>query len=108
MVERRALYLARASYRRRRLIDAARLLPLLMLALWLLPLLWGGGDSGRPVGEGARAVIYVFAIWGVGILASVALSYALTRVVTDAGPTDLPAEADPEPEPQPSAPPGEG
>lgn len=73
------LYLARRSYRRRRLIDALQLLPFLLFALWVLPLLWGGGDTGRPIGEGSRAFVHVFLVWGLGILGVVFLSRSLKR-----------------------------
>ncbi len=80
MAERRGpLYLARASYRRRRLIDALRLLPFLMFGLWLLPLLWGGEGTGRPVGAGSRAFLHVFLIWALGVIASFWLARRLKR-----------------------------
>lgn len=72
--KRKPLYLGRSTYRRRRLIDAQRLLPFLMFVLTLLPLLWGGGETGEPVGQGTRAVIHIFAVWGLVIVASAVLS----------------------------------
>ncbi|WP_417271249.1 hypothetical protein [Celeribacter sp.] len=81
-VERRTpLYLARASYRQRRWIDAQRLLPFLLFSLYLLPLLWGGDNTGEPVGRGVRAVVFVFVIWGVAIMGSVAFAIAMQRKV---------------------------
>ena len=81
-VERRTpLYLARASYRQRRWIDAQRILPFLLFSLCLLPLLWGGDDTGEPVGRGVRAVVFVFVIWGVAIMGSVAFAIAMQRKV---------------------------
>jgi hypothetical protein len=54
------LFLARAPYRRRRLRDAARLLPILGLFLLLLPLLWTHGDrTSLSSGD----VIYFFLVW---------------------------------------------
>lgn len=80
MAERRMpLYLARASYRRRRLIDALRLLPFLMFGLWLLPLLWGGEGTNRPLGAGSRAFIHVFVVWALGLIASAWLARYLRR-----------------------------
>lgn len=56
----RPLFLARAPYRRRRLHDAARLLPILGLFLLLLPLLWTGRDrTSLSSGD----VIYFFLVW---------------------------------------------
>ncbi len=80
MAERRMpLYLARASYRRRRLIDALRLLPFLMFGLWLLPLLWGGEGTNRPLGAGSRAFVHVFVVWALGLIACAWLAHYLRR-----------------------------
>jgi len=54
------LFLARAPYRRRRLRDAARLLPLLGVFLFLLPMLWA---SDARMTMSAGDVIYFFAVW---------------------------------------------
>lgn len=56
----RPLFLARAPYRRRRLRDAARLLPVLGMFLLLLPLLWTP-DAGVALRSGD--VIYFFGVW---------------------------------------------
>ncbi|MBP9049213.1 MAG: hypothetical protein IT543_14590 [Tabrizicola sp.] len=56
----RPLFLARAPYRRRRLRDAARLLPVLGMFLLLLPLLWAPG-SRMSLSSGD--VIYFFSVW---------------------------------------------
>lgn len=56
----RPLFLARAPYRRRRLRDAARLLPVLGMFLLLLPLLWTP-DAGMALQSGD--VIYFLAVW---------------------------------------------
>jgi peptidoglycan/LPS O-acetylase OafA/YrhL len=53
---RQPLFLARATYRRRRLRDAARLLPVVGVFLLVLPLFWPEGGAGR-------AVIFVFMVW---------------------------------------------
>lgn len=64
------LFLQRKSYRARRMMDVIRLLPLLGLALWMIPLLWPVGDA---VGDGAAqatqsiptsvALKYLFGVW---------------------------------------------
>jgi peptidoglycan/LPS O-acetylase OafA/YrhL len=54
------LFLARAPYRRRRLRDAARLLPVVGAFLLLLPLLWAP-DSTMSLTSGD--VIYFFLVW---------------------------------------------
>lgn len=80
MADRRApLYLARASYRRRRLIDALRLVPFLLFALWLLPLLWGGDGTAQPVGAGTRAFLHVFLVWLMGVALTAWLARRLVR-----------------------------
>jgi hypothetical protein len=56
----RPLFLARAPYRRRRLRDAARLLPLLGGFLLLLPLLWTP-ESRTALSSGD--LVYFFAVW---------------------------------------------
>lgn len=69
------LFLARRSYRRRRIMDAARLLPLVGLVLFLLPMLWHPGET--PVPDTARGMIYLFAVWAGLILAAAALARGL-------------------------------
>ena len=55
------LFLARDSYRQRRLRDAARMLPVLGIIIWLIPLMWRR-ESGQAGGM-AAAVVFVFAGW---------------------------------------------
>jgi hypothetical protein len=74
---RQPLYLARESYRRRRLTDAARLLPVLGLLLIGLPILWEPGAAEGPVTAGAK--LYLFSVWFALILAAFLLSRALSR-----------------------------
>ncbi|MGR3519315.1 MAG: hypothetical protein ACU0AX_11420 [Roseovarius sp.] len=65
--ERVSVFLARRSYRRRRLADAARLLPLAGGILFCVPLLWqGAGGGARTV----AAMIYVFVLWAVLVVVS--------------------------------------
>ncbi len=54
---RQPLFLERESYRKRRLIDAARLLPVLGFLALCLPILWA---ENRLTSGG---VIYLFGIW---------------------------------------------
>jgi uncharacterized membrane protein len=58
------LYLERASYRRRRLMDGARVLPVVGLVMVLLPALWPSGDLPATQSE----AIYLFCVWAVLIL----------------------------------------
>ena len=60
--------------RRRRLADAVRLLPVLGLFLFLLPVLATGGSNGLGTAGG---LVFVFSIWGILIVISALLSLQL-------------------------------
>jgi hypothetical protein len=62
---RRPLFLARAPYRRRRLRDAARLLPVVGLLLLILPLFWTA-DARVTLSSGD--VTFFFLVWA-GLIA---------------------------------------
>lgn len=51
-------FVARITYRQRRLRDAARFLPIVGLVLMLLSLLWPKGEGGT-----AQIIIYLFGVW---------------------------------------------
>lgn len=70
-------FVARGSYRRRRLIDAARLLPALGLFLFMLPVLWRTAETAEP--DTARGGIYLFTAWFGLIVAAFLLSRRLMR-----------------------------
>lgn len=84
-VQRRdGLFLEQRSYRRRRLRDAAQVLPLLGTALVALPVLWpaetdAAGISTRGTG------IYLFLVWTGLLIAAALLARALRE---DAGGPD--------------------
>ena len=68
------IFVARQTYRRRRLRDAARALPVVGVLLWMVPLLWPlGGDTVT----GAGALIFVFVVWGGLVVVAAALVAAL-------------------------------
>jgi len=74
------VFLERRSYRRRRMMDAWRLLPLLGLLLWMLPLFWPTAADVPATDEKmamSTAVIYVFVVWLTLIAAAFALWYFL-------------------------------
>ncbi len=76
MAERGApLFLARRSYRRRRVIDAVCLLPVFGAALFLVPLLWQAGGTGSLAGRG----LYLFGAWAMLILAAFVLARRIRR-----------------------------
>ncbi len=64
------LFLKRGSYRKRRLRDGARMVPVLGAFLFLLPILWSPGETARA--DTARDGIYLFAVW-IGLVAVAAL-----------------------------------
>ncbi len=95
----RQLFLERQTYRRRRMMDAARLLPLLGAALLAVPLLWpqpapeSGGEGGVAM---SAAIAYVFTVWAGLIGLSVLFGFFSRRL---GRPDNRPApESDPVPE----------
>lgn len=81
MNERRSLFLERQNYRRRRLIDLVRMLPLLGAFLWAVPLLWGH-EGEASVGTSA-AMIYIFGVWLVLALVTAILSWFVRKSQID-------------------------
>ncbi|MBU2361114.1 MAG: hypothetical protein KKB02_19630 [Alphaproteobacteria bacterium] len=82
------LFLARDSYRQRRLRDVARMLPVAGAVIWLLPLMWT-----RPVGQTggmAAAVVFVFAGWTLLIVLTAVVS---RRIRVDSA-TDVSPDTD--------------
>lgn len=70
------LFVERHTYRRRRLMDAGRALPVLGLVLWFLPLLWLNGSEPVPA---SRALVYLFGVWILLPLAALVLNRAIGR-----------------------------
>ncbi|MDX8347779.1 hypothetical protein SLH49_07250 [Cognatiyoonia sp. IB215446] len=81
------VFLERASYRQRRLTDAVRLLPVLGLVLWGIPLLWGAEGAGPK--SNAGALLYVFGVW-VALIALTALIVPRLRGENAAPPVEDP------------------
>ncbi len=69
------LFVARQSYRRRRLIDALRLVPVLGALLFMVPILGATGHGGGSF----RGAIYLFSSWALLILLTAYLSHRLAR-----------------------------
>ncbi len=74
--QRASLFLERQSYRRRRLIDMLRMLPVIGMLLWSIPLLWSSGDTVGDRVATSDAIIFIFLVWlsmvsGAGVLARV-------------------------------------
>lgn len=72
------VFLERQSYRRRRLMDAARLLPILGAALFAVPLLWPSVGAPESVPTSV-AIRYVFGVWAGLIVISVLFGIAARR-----------------------------
>lgn len=68
------VFLERATYRQRRLVDAARLLPVLGVFLWAMPLLWGAGGTTT-----SAAILYIFAAWLGLVIGAAVLAFGLGR-----------------------------
>ncbi len=73
--QRAPLFLQRSTYRRRRLLDGARVLPVLGLILILLPILWTRNSGDSIAGE----AIYFFVLWGGLIITAALLARPLCR-----------------------------
>lgn len=74
-------FLARETYRRRRLIDAMRVLPGLGVFLFLVPIL----GAGQGVRSTAWSGIYLFVVWFGLIVGAALLVRALSRAPGGAG-----------------------
>ena len=78
----KTVFLERQGYRQRRMMDLARLLPVTGAALWLVPLLWPGGfetaEGVAPV-RTSQAVIYIFGVWALLIVAAALFGWGLRR-----------------------------
>ncbi|MEL0122075.1 MAG: hypothetical protein VW728_05585 [Paracoccaceae bacterium] len=70
-------YLPRKSYRARRLVDAAKLMPYLAVLLWMLPMLWQGEDANLRV---SRIILYIFGVWFFLIATQIVINFFLNRV----------------------------
>ncbi|WP_299428793.1 hypothetical protein [uncultured Shimia sp.] len=55
-------FLERQSYRRRRLIDTIRTLPVIGAVLWAVPLLWQQSEAPDVVTT-SDAIVYIFMVW---------------------------------------------
>jgi hypothetical protein len=85
---REPMFLGRETYRRRRVIDALRLLPVIGGFLFLVPLL-GAGAGDRSTAWGG---VFLFAAWLGLIVASAVLVRLLARAPGGLGPETLDGE----------------
>ncbi|MEZ5772711.1 hypothetical protein LX70_00405 [Defluviimonas denitrificans] len=79
-------FLARKTYRRRRMMDAARLLPLLGIFLFLLPILWQPRLTPEP--DTVHGVVYLFGAWTVLVIAARVLARIVMTEPDEGGPDD--------------------
>ena len=69
------IFVEKQTYRMRRIMDAARLVPLLGVLLFAIPLLWPTGpDMGIAT---SRTILYLFGVWVALILVTMRLSHVL-------------------------------
>jgi peptidoglycan/LPS O-acetylase OafA/YrhL len=85
------LFLERDTYRRRRLMDGARVLPVLGFVLILLPVLWTQGGQMGTAGE----AVYLFGLWVLLILAAALMARPLRAALRRDEPPALPDPAEP-------------
>ncbi|TRD23473.1 hypothetical protein [Palleronia caenipelagi] len=79
--DRRPAFLDRAHYRRRRVMDAARVLPFAGLFLFFLPGLYGSDNPHSTASTG----LFLFGSWAGLIVAAAFLSRRLARIAEDEG-----------------------
>ncbi len=71
------IFLERRTYRVRRLIDAIRLVPILGMLLWTIPIIIRQDvNDPAPI---SSVMIYIFVIWAILIVASFLLVRWITR-----------------------------
>ncbi|WP_333829675.1 hypothetical protein [Pararhodobacter sp.] len=80
------VFLERDSYRRRRIMDGARILPVAGFVLILLPVLWSFGNGANIAAE----AVYLFVLWCVLIGAAAILARPLRSGLKRDTPPALP------------------
>ena len=76
-----ALFVEKRTYRRRRMADAARLLPVFGVAFLSIPLLWSRTGEGNT--STTSAMLYIFGIWALLAAVSAAISRHLRPEESD-------------------------
>lgn len=71
------VFLERQTYRRRRLIDFIRMVPVIGAILWAVPLLWSTEADDRVATS--DAIVFIFFVW----FALVGLGCVLARALRD-------------------------
>lgn len=81
------LFLERQTYRRRRLGDLIKLLPVFGTLLFVIPVLWGSEDSPAKT---SSVGLYLFAVWGGLVVALLVLSSLRRSSDAQSGPHPMP------------------
>jgi hypothetical protein len=76
--QRPTVFVKKQTYRLRRTMDAARLMPLLGTLLFAIPLLWPTGSEQGVMTS--RAILYMFGVWALLIVVTIRLSYVLRQL----------------------------
>ena len=84
LTPREPVFLARDTYRRRRLVDGLRVLPVVGLLLFLSPLVGGAGYVRETAGSG----VFIFAVWFALIVATGVLGRLLAGAPNGSDPHD--------------------
>lgn len=95
------LFLARSSYRQRRLADAARAMPVFSAILLMLPLLWSAPADGS--GSLDTDLGYLLVLWLAMIVVTAILARGLAPDADgdgDSPPRDLPSASRPRARPE--------
>jgi len=71
----RVEFLDRVGYRQRRIRDAARVLPIVAVALMVLPLMWPRNEPEQSLTS--SSIIYLFSLW----IVLVVLTFILSKVL---------------------------
>ena len=77
------LFLARKSYHRRRMMDAARLLPLAGIFFIFMPILWQPQETAEP--DTAFGLVYLFVVWSLLIIVARVVSHLVADAPDGAG-----------------------
>jgi len=76
-----SVFLERRSYRRRRLRDGIKALPVLAIWLFMLPLLWpNAAQLSQTPTPMSSALIYIFAVWAGVILVKAIMLWIWRRL----------------------------
>ncbi|MGH1579213.1 hypothetical protein [Planktotalea sp.] len=69
----RRLFLERRSYTQRRIVDGVRILPVIALVLFMIPLIWPKGSDAGSI-DSSTSTFYVFVAWCALIIAGAVIA----------------------------------